>query len=174
MANPKQRNKLRKVLDLHWPALLPEQKAQLAEQARFLSLTPTTRRLLHELADLEATEGRAGIAARLQRMRASLVREDHETPPVEPEPTPRSEASESIVSLLDQASGFDDLLLLVSALGQLGPVSRGHAVSFVVSLAERNAAAAFAAGRSAFQRLEHEVRQQRAWDSLKDDDDAQQ
>jgi hypothetical protein len=55
------------VLRRLWPNLLPEKRAQIVELARMLSLSPSTRRLLHELADLEAAEGREGVVRRRSR-----------------------------------------------------------------------------------------------------------
>jgi hypothetical protein len=144
------------VLRRLWPNLLPEKRAQIVELARMLSLSPSTRRLLHELADLEAAEGRKGLVRRLRELRASLLADD--AGQEEAEPAAGSAATEEVLGLLDQDHGFEDEVRLALAQSRLGPTARRYTLQFVEALAATDLAAASTAGRSAYEQVESEYR----------------
>lgn len=139
-----------------WSSLLPEKRAQIVELARLLALSPSTRRLLHELSDLEAAEGREGVARRLRELRASLAAADAGEAAEE---AAGSAASGEILGLLDQEHGFEDEVRLALAQSRLGPTARRFTLQFVEALAASDLAAASTAGRFAYEQVENESRQ---------------
>jgi len=139
-----------------WPNLLPEKQAQIVELARVLALSPSTRRLLHELADVEAADGREGVARRLRELRASLLADDAGQRAAVP--AAGSAATEEILGLLDQDHGFEDEVRLALAQSRLGPTARRYTLQFVEALAASDLAAASTAGRSAYEQIENEFR----------------
>ena len=158
MTNRDENDPLRDEVDRLWGGLLPEQRARLVELARLHSLTPTTRRLLHELADLEAEQGRAGLVRRLVELRDGVQGGHLRRAPAGSEAPTGSEVTDRTVGLLDQESGFEDLARLAAAHARLGPVARRHAVRFFEALAAGDPAAASAAGGAACEQVEDEAR----------------
>lgn len=141
-----------------WPHLLPEKRAQVVETARLLSLSPSTRRLLHELADLEAAQGREGVVRRLRELRASLGAGDAAEAAETAGPEARSAVTGEILGLLDQDHGFEDEVRLAVAQSRLGPTARSFTLQFVEALAAGDLAAAETAIRTAYEQVENELR----------------